>query len=886
MGFVTTDIYDVASSMKELMKQYLPDETADTLSLGTLGYITDVETTKIRQAAVTADELALEVFPNQAKLDKNIIMHAQFYGITDILAHPADMTILMGIKMEDLDNYMVNNILVIDKNSKILLNGEYEFHLDYDILLTRTTPPGSNSYVYTARYDITKKNPISSIDNPYLNQPYTMLIGTKKYIFIQCTIHQVYTSNPSMQIISSSIINNRSYTFSFDNQLADFQVKVVQDNKEYYITPVYEGNGVATDIEYYCYYLFVNSNTIRIKFEKSSFIPKIGAEVTIELKTTLGAEGNFSYSENSFVTLYSEKGNYPEGMNVLIRPNTDSRNGINRKTTAELHKIMPKEVLAHGNITTETDLNNYFNIFNTENQKIIFFKKSDSNVERIFYSYLLLKNEEGNIIPTNTISLLIKDNEFTVKSANGASILPAGTCFEYDPDTNIATICRYPTLSKSKYLYSTIYAIACNYDPLYTSFYMTIINESPYLEFNWINNNTTVQYIAEACHFERSLMKKNNTYHFEMGVTQNINMDMGLYTVEQDENGNWVADQVHMRAFLVFYKSGQPYRYKELEITDADLDNFKFTWSADMQTDNNFDYNNNIKIVDLGVPGTTETNYGYMDANTEAYIYTLIYYNGMDLGLHDFGDIYPESELKGWSVTNVFKVYSGLNFFINYTSIMGCKLNATINKERSNMEMNQYAYDYHLAVVPVVGWEYITDPDLGAEHTENLVEQLNYKKEYIDKAIITLENSFDIDFKFYNTYGPSRLYYLDENLKHKINRVDISFNIKVSVKSSSDQYTKPNIIKYIKNYIEDLDKLEDFHIPNLMSELRENFGHETNYIGFLGFDDYDANYQHCFVDEIGAMNKDIPPEFINVRCKKNDDTGEYEPMINVEITTL
>src|SRR5699024_8563866 len=97
---------------------------------------------------------------------------------------------------------------------------------------------------------------------------------------------------------------------------------------------------------------------------------------------------------------------------------------------------------------------------------------------------------------------------------------------------------------------------------------------------------------------------------------------------------------------------------------------------------------------------------------------------------------------------------------------------------------------------------------------QNAINALNYRKAYIDNALIVLENSFGIDFKLFNTYGPSHTYYivrdtnsnglLDDSVEF-IDRVNLTLNFRIKLVATNDSYTRDNIIEEIKDYIEDFE---------------------------------------------------------------------------------
>jgi hypothetical protein len=166
---------------------------------------------------------------------------------------------------------------------------------------------------------------------------------------------------------------------------------------------------------------------------------------------------------------------------------------------------------------------------------------------------------------------------------------------------------------------------------------------------------------------------------------------------------------------------------------------------------------------------------------------------------------------------------------------------------------------------------------------------MDEKKAYMDAALNLLENSFDIDYKFYNTYGPSRVYSVNQvtdktGLLQSIGRIDIKMEFNLSLKSSSDVYTKDNIIAYVKNYIENLNKTnEDIDISNMMSDIRNEFATLINYIDYIGFNNFDSNTHHMYYNHPDYIN--IPPEFINIRTTVDEVTGEVIPYIVINVVS-
>ena len=134
---ISNDIYDIVESVNNLQKRYIEDENEATLALGLYGFLADTESKKIQTSVIMTGKMGNEMFPARAQLTKNVLTHAIYNNIPDINAVPAQIMFNMGIKVKDIDLYAVNNKFTVDCEAPIFI-GSYEFHFDYDIIITRS----------------------------------------------------------------------------------------------------------------------------------------------------------------------------------------------------------------------------------------------------------------------------------------------------------------------------------------------------------------------------------------------------------------------------------------------------------------------------------------------------------------------------------------------------------------------------------------------------------------------------------------------------------------------------------------------------------------------------------------------------------------------------
>ena len=887
MKKISSDIYDITQTVLDLEKNYIEEETEETLSLGTYGYIIDILSNNIQNSIIVTSELGNELFPYKAKFEDNIIAHAIVQNITDINAVPAEIQVVLGIKELDLKEKMINNQLILDKDSVFKLNegdkeyansygDSYEFHLPYDLIISKLVLP-NNEYTYSARYDMSIHNNISDITNPYIDVPFAQYQNTNKYIFFSVTLMQVSHEVVYKRITSSSLIENRTFEFDIDeeSQLADFIVCVQDKGETKYLTPLFEGVGIMNNVVDYCYYFYIDAHTIRVTFDSLSYIPKLNSEITVYIKTTKGSKGNFEYNAKPILTISSERFDY-KYLSVVLMPNSKSEHGEDRKSVDELRKLIPKEALSRGSVINTQDVINFFNMINIETNRTRILKKVDNQFERSYYGYLLFKDDMNNIVPTNTIDLELNRTEFN-ENLNRKYILKQGCKILLNssgigrllPSTMTEEeIQEIIDNDKTNFLYTLPFMLVVNGDPLYVSHYLNIMDEYKNLHFEWINPRNTLQFICTTVRWYRSLIDNPNQYNMEAVFTQNTDMDHGL--IIYDEEGNIIEKNI--KVICVFYNDQEmqiPYRWKEAELFNVERDLSTSTgFRLTLETNDIISDEGDIRIEDVMVPGTTDNTYGYFNKNIGVKIYVVIKPIGFDeLGRYDLDTIVPG--LEGWTVSNIYTIPSRVDFYKDYSTIVSSTVTAEDDIINIDGEKDK---GFRIRSVPVVRYSYAYNEN----NMQFIVKQFNYRKAYIDKCLEILENCFLIDFKLYNTYGPSKIYSIDEAGEKLIDRINMTFDFELKLLKNADLQTKDYILGDIKELIEDLNDDEDLHIPNIITAITNKYRNSIEYFEFLGFNGLGPGEQHLYRHEYPSVS--MVPEFITVHTN-----NDLSPDINIHL---
>lgn len=878
---INTDIYDLSSTVKNLQAQHMPEESEKTRAASINGYFNDINSSELQNAVIISSEMANEMWPARAKYEKNVIAHAIIQNITDINATPAKMQVHIGLEEDEVKRIMESQTMIVDKDCVFEI-GNLEFHLPYDIRIDLNTI-SNNEEVYTARYIMDRKNNVCDITNPYLSAPFIQIYNTKKYIIISCELMQYEYSVIDKKFITNNPIENKTFEFEFENQLCDFEIKVTDRDEIKYLTPMFEGIGIANNIVDYCYYTYTDANTIRVRFDSSSYSPSVNAKVEVLLKTTHGTEGNFAYTKNEFISISSKRFGY-NGLSIYTIINSDSKDGRDRRSVDELRRQLPKEALSRGSITNMQDLQNYFNMMSTESDRFNIQKKVDNQFERSYFAYLVLKDSYDNVIPTNTFDVIVaKEGEFDTHDNRKRTLKP-GCFIGLNKETNTGFIMKkdqaeeFLNSSKNNFVYTVPFVTVVNDDPLYVSYYMTVMKYSRCLEFTYINQNSSLQFISTNVIWKRGYLEDPKLYKLDIPCIQNINADKGI--IVRNENGNIIEQ--HLKMIAVFCNNGAyddgttPYRYFEGELRQATVSNnneeeninqtYDYSFHFEFETTDQINDDAKIKILDTIIPGGDVHDYGYFSGNTNVKIYILTDLE-KEKNLYDLTTLIPTG-LENWTVTNVYTVNGGLDFFINYSDIISSTVTYTDIKDDYDIKPG-----FKIKSVPLIRSTYGDSETIMQEFMTKLEE----KKAYIDHAIYILENNFNIDFKFFNSYGPSKTYTLDKAGEKLIDRVNLTLNFEIRLVKASDVYTKQYIIRDIKKIIEDLNDMSNLHIPNLITTISNKYvPNSIDYIEFLGFNEYGPGVQHLYRNEYDDVT--IVPEFLNI-----DVSSDLVPAINIRV---
>ena len=836
-------------------------------------------TNLIENTATMAAEYAYEAIPSKAKFERNIIGHALSFGIDKIFATPAELDIILGISEESLEPLLVNNQYTIDKDTIFTIsvnNKSYTYLLDYGITIKRDVLSTGQGYGYTAKYNIDGTNTLATMTNPYLPAIESAnLSDGSSILLLKTTLRQMVHTTIYKKILLDNPLENKVLTFEFNDQLAFFYVEVEEDGVTYYLTPIYDGlAGIyGDDTEYYINYIFLDSKNIRLTFNRESYQPRRNANVTIHIYTTSGSAANFE------ITNYQSVQNIGK-LYVMIQNMSDSSHGSDRLTIKQLKAAIPKEMVSRGVVTTYQDLNNLFNAMQTEDCKLYFLEKLHNQLSRLFYSYILLK-DGSNVIPTNTVDVTIGGAVISSSSSNSYIIRP-GSVYYTDPNTrktvgmSALTDEEIDKYDQSGFLYTCPYLMVINKSPMYVGYYLTLVDYSRYLYFEYINEDSQLQFISLSFHIVRDYYEDPDTYKVNIKLTQNVSTDFNL--ISYDDNGSISAA---IRVFMVIYTTNSAgedvaARYAEAELAEYNESEWSYTYQFKFTTNDQITDNNQLMITSgFKSIGSTLDNTYSVSSNVKIKLFYLAYTETSPIKGRMYGDnmqlnldnIIPG--LDGYTLTNVYNSGdSGMDIYYDYSDI-----------NYSYVEMDRSSSNISMSIhrVPVVGYKYLIN-EAYPNRIKNFLNKVDVRKRYIENKLGLLENSFGIDYKFFNTYGPSYMYNI--NNQSNLDRINLSLVFEVRFQTPAEKVYLSQISTSIKDYIEDLNYITDLHMSNLITHLTNLYREHLIYIKFIKLNNYGSLYQSIYknpiIDQDYFEETQTVPEFINIKTFPDTNLPDIE----------
>lgn len=434
-------------SIKELvteniMPKYFPDDVSH-LTVGLEGMVAEYVGTTTEDSFNAASTFLMETFPTRAQFASSIYSNAAIFQLSNAFSTPAKCEFLILLDSKDIKRNFIQNqgdrykYFYIDKDTKFYVEG-IPYSLDYDIMIKAKYSGTKNDipqYVYSARYVTSKyTNSVSQLNDPYIK----VRLSKNGYIGLQVTLNQVYRSYMYKELVDNSSINYPTITVGFSDYLAGLDVlyKAPGDddfNTQLKLKPIFS----QPIKEPFCYYKKLNDESIVLSFSTKDgyFQPKFNSELKIITYTSLGEDAQFDSYDGTDVTISKTDENYQYNYSwaITAKPMGSSTGAKNAITKDALKDLTVEGFSTANALTTTPDLEVYFNNFkNRYRSEVLFMKKRDDAVERLFSAFLYVKKDDY-IYPTNTLTMDTNILSFDYKDGGYYNLDP-GYLFGYKSD--------------------------------------------------------------------------------------------------------------------------------------------------------------------------------------------------------------------------------------------------------------------------------------------------------------------------------------------------------------------------------------------------------------------------------------------------------------------
>lgn len=872
------------------LKQYMIDELApkyfdlndvNQYNVGLLGYTTEAMTVFTEESFNAANTMFKEVFITRATFPETIYAEAGILGIDDIAAKPANVRAVLFVKKDDVieKGKVSNNIIqfVIDRDTIIDVDG-IQYSLDYDIHVI-SRPDQKGDYIITAQYDMSEENSISTLSHPFIRTHRSIVTGIE-YVALFLSVQQFKRTEYTENLITSNTINFPSIELDYEDMFVGMDVFYRNPGTSKYEKLLLRVQGSPPLKKPFIYYEHIDTNTIRLSFttRDNYFKPDYNSDLRVVIYSTTGEAGNYKVYNGTNINVVnstSERVDYWGNPILWASVLGSSIGGRNIQTLEDLRTAVVEKKATSGAHNTESDLELYFNnqVDDTEGAFLKFIKRRDDLVERLFSCFGLFKETDGNYYQTNSLHLQLTEDDFDKIYDNGnrLTIKPGRMIHYIDDSTTTAKLAGKKCIQNGdtcteEFAYSNPFLISMQKQPNSISYYNNSVDKIVPLDYKYNDINSEYQFIINNVSIKRNAIAGDNGYKCTVNLIPNF-----VLTLNDDGEPIFNKD---IKVVLSFQEGSNDTRASIMTMTDFNPETSMLTFETELLTDDEISRRssviiNNIYDVQTGTFG--EKSVPMINANINISILTS---DGT------FGSKYnPFVEIEPLKNYTLVAKYT--------TETEPVTLIKPMNHIRSRVRFEPYVkevdengqeiMDYRATVdlVPLVSYDLIGSND----RLMHFIKEVDYIYDYIHRILEVKTTNYSIDLKFYNTYGKSRNFVVNED-KSRLDRVNLSFRVQVAFEFGTILENAIYDLKQkIKKYVEDINTKIDsnvelrgyngVYVSNLIQQIENEYS-LVRYMKFKQINDYDSSVQ-VVENETVDMNllqhvqrREYVPEFLTI----------------------
>jgi len=921
--------------LNNIAPKYFVVDDINMLRAGLFGYVNEITSNSVEDSVNAMNVISNEIYPNKAVFPNSIYAYSALADFDDFDAKPAKVNFTLAIKLNSLWESKLNEntdntrtgirTIKINRNSILKVEDKFNFTLPYDLFINikksdKDQDINNSGYYTSVRYDF------ESVDNPFIEEgSVSNYLPTKQlnisegegyewYLFIYLIGFQAERKEYEFLVTNEDLVSNIKYNVNYQGNIASFNVwyyGINPDGTE--AEPVqlskYYVDSIKPSDEKFCFYEYTSSTSFSIIFaaHPNYFKPVYNSKIVVELYTTAGEDGNFEYEgedvDFAFFTENDEEVSEYSKLYHYAFLSGNSYGGTNAMDIEEIKYNSIKAFSVRKNIITENDLDYYFaNI--TQNSRIKFIKKRDDLIRRIYSAFLLLRNAKKEIIPTFTGNLYLNVNQFDNYRED---ILPTILSFKagkYIAEYGIIDDWKYYTSipennESDGFKYTNPFLMKVNTNPYFVSYYLNSVFDNYGLLFNYINNEIMDEFVANSINVYRNAMK-DNIYN----VSFNLNIGSGFESfVYYDETTREIYEEKpagyeekpYDLKIVYFVKNKVTEDYLgyfygiPLRVSDDDL---FIEVEGNIKTSDYINENDCISIINslYSVDTRIETLNEEVPVPSDNIVIEL----GIFVKGYTKEDGTPITDKSGIKVNmpSVFDDYCLNTLFLTNKDV-------SLFKDVNNIMYSTLIFDtdefgnedanlFKIKSVPLLRYDYLKDED----RLKEFINLLDFLRQELQGTLNFIENNFDIDMKFYNTYGESEYFTIGRE-KLPLGSTNISINLVIKLNTELTESIKNEIQSFITEYVESINvinAIEYIYVSDLIRRMTETFEYIV-YIEFLGFNGMDSSLQiieNNYTDFNKLSNKQIikyVPEYVNInKVLSYDESGKaiFTPDINIE----
>mgnify|MGYP003372602798 CR=1 FL=1 len=850
--------------INDIMPKYFKVSDTSLYQVGLLGMLTDISAFSIADQYEVVGRYLNEALLSRASLPDFIYAFAASYGVTNLFATPAKMPMFLYVKEKDIleQSKVVGNHreFTLDSDMKIYVDGEDDlvYSIPYDITIRSMYYKGE--YSHTAIFDENYTNSVASLSTPYIKLIRTTVSGDK-WLALRIDVYQYDRKKREEQITTNNKLNIPYIEVDYEDQICNFEVFYTSpDGKRVQLAKKMETLPAVTTP--FIYYKMLDDNTIRLSFANDDryWVPEYNSTLSIWMYETKGKDGNFGWNVEEVSARpvpQTENEDLAYNRNLFLEGQIigESRDGDDQMTLEEVKRTALERMVTIDSYTTDTDLNIHFLNYGKNNNTNTVVVKHRDDVAGRSYGCFTRFGDGTDIYPTNTLDMRIKTSEVSNRFDNLRQfIINPGTSFVYDGD-DLSTLRikgKDEVVDPSAHQYSSLGLMVISLKANTIRQYLTSIDKGVVVEYSYMNDESVFNFLLGNCRINRDSINGDMEYT----ITTTIGRVDGITEVTTGDVTTPIEmDPSKLKVLIIFNTSVG--HYVEMTLTSEDDENLLYSFETKIET-NDMITDGRISLTNLLTQSDGTKDSRVIDMMNPDITLAVFY----DYG--DGGDnhIYNHIEVvKTYTLCNTYTPEQDEFYFAYPLNLMRSSVIFEDDPDSND------GYSFLLKQVPVIGMEFLKDPDNLKAMFTALVDQHRYMTDLVKQ----ITQNFTINMKFYNTYGRSKLFYLsdEETLLNRVNS-DIHIGIAFYDGVIPEDYI-PQIQIDVKNYIETVNALNEglnkIHVSLMIQLLHNKYPDQINYLEFYSINGYDSSIQsvQTLVDIDSTTEPSVVPEYLTLK---------------------